>query len=59
MKTGQQPSLADLRYLKELVAGKPANRFAMERLKRCRWVEEINGTELLTESGVEAAMKLV
>lgn len=58
MRSSQQPSFADFRYLKELVDGKPADKMAMERLKSCKWVEEINGTALLTRSGVKAAMKL-
>ena len=37
---------------------KPADKMAMERLKSCKWVEEIDGTALFTDSGVEAAMKL-
>ena len=42
-----------------LVDGKPADKLAMESLKSCRWVEEINGTALLTERGVKAALALV
>lgn len=59
MEYVEQPSPADLRCLKEIVDGRRADRAAIERLKSCRLVEEFNGTALLTERGVQAALKFV
>jgi hypothetical protein len=59
MKNEEQPMPEDICAFKELIDGSPADPVTMQRLVVCNLVEEIDGTAILTESGIKAAMQLV
>jgi len=44
--------------LKEIIGGRPAEPQTMQKLITCNLVEELDGTALLTSSGIEAAALL-
>jgi hypothetical protein len=54
-----KPKPDNLCALREIIKGKPADALTMQRLVVCNLVEEFSGTAILTESGIEAAMRLV
>jgi hypothetical protein len=45
----------DLKALKEIISGRPADAQAMQRLITCNLVEDLDGTALLTSCSIEAA----
>jgi hypothetical protein len=49
----------DLCALKEIIEDKPADPLTMQRLVVCNLVEKLEDTAILTESGIEAATRLV
>jgi hypothetical protein len=57
--TGRSPLPDDLTALKQIIGGQPADPETMQRLINCNLLEEFDGTALLTESGIQAAARLV
>jgi hypothetical protein len=53
------PKPDNLCALREIIKGRPADSMTMQRLVVCNLVEEFNGTAILTERGIKAAMRLV
>jgi len=58
MTADRRPLPDDLIALKEIIGGRPADAQTMQRLITCNLVEELDGTALLTSSGIEAAALL-
>jgi CDP-diacylglycerol pyrophosphatase len=58
MTADRRPLPDDLNALKEIIGGRPADAQTMQRLITCNLVEELDGTALLTTSGIEAAALL-
>jgi hypothetical protein len=54
----RHPILDDLEALKEIISGSTADPQTMQRLVTCNFVEEFDGTALLTVRGIEAAAML-
>ena len=52
-----QPTTDDVAALKEIVDGTIPEQSTLTRLARCNLVEDLDGTMLLTQSGIEQAMK--
>jgi hypothetical protein len=59
MKSNDNPKPADIRALKEIIAGTPADPLTMKQLMTCNLVEELDGTAILTEKGLQAAVRLM
>jgi hypothetical protein len=55
MTADRRPLPDDLDALKEIISGRPADLYTMQRLVNCNLVEELNGTALLTAAGIRAA----
>jgi hypothetical protein len=53
-----RPLPDELDALKEIISGKAADPDTMRRLVACKWVEEFDGTALLTARGIKAAALL-
>ena len=53
-----QPHPDDISALKEIIDGKPADPLTVGRLVSCNLVEELNGTAVLTDRGIQAAVRL-
>ena len=58
MTADRRPLPDDLNALKEIIGGRPTDAQNMRRLITCNLVEELDGTALLTSSGIEAAALL-
>jgi hypothetical protein len=58
MTADRRPLPDDLNALKEIIGRRPAAAQTMQRLITCNLVEELDGTALLTSSGIEAAALL-
>jgi hypothetical protein len=58
MTADRRPLPDDLKALKEIIGGKPADSQTMQRLITCNLVEEFDGTALLTIRGIKAASLL-
>ena len=58
MTADRRPLSDELAALKEIISGRPADPHTMQRLVACNFVEEFNGTALLTARGIEAAALL-
>jgi hypothetical protein len=58
MDEKQKPEPSDLAAFKEIVGGKIVDLSTLRRLAECELVEDINGTTVLTDTGVEVAMKM-
>ena len=58
MIANRRPLPDDLDALKEIIGGRPADPQSMQRLMTCNLVEELDGTAILTSSGIEAAASL-
>jgi len=58
MTADRRPLPDDLIALKEIIGGRPAEPQTMQKLITCNLVEELDGTALLTSSGIEAAALL-
>jgi hypothetical protein len=58
MTADRRPLPEDLNALKEIISGRPADAQTMQRLITCNLVEDLDGTALLTSSGIEAAALL-
>jgi len=52
------PSDDDLQALKEIIAGRAADPETMKNLVTCNFVEEFDGTALLTARGIKMAKLL-
>jgi hypothetical protein len=59
MKNEEQPMPDDICAFEELIDRNPADPVTMQRLVTCCLVEEIDGTAILTNYGIEAAKQLV
>ena len=59
MKSDNNPKAADIRASKEIVAGTPAGDLTIKRLTACDLVQELNGTAILTDKGVQTAVTLM
>jgi hypothetical protein len=59
MNNNRNPLYDDLAALKQIIAGKPADPLTMQNLISCNLVEEFDGIALLTESGIQAAARIV
>ena len=55
MTADRRPLPDDLNALKEIISGRPADAQTMQRLITSNLVEDLDGTALLTSSGIEAA----
>ena len=58
MTADRRPLPDDLKALKEIIGGRPADPQTMQRLITCNLVEEFDGTALLTIRGIKAASLL-
>jgi hypothetical protein len=58
MTADRRPLPDDLNALKEIISGRPADAQTMQRLITCNLIEDLDGTALLTSSGIEAAALL-
>jgi hypothetical protein len=58
MTADRRPLPDDLKALKDIIEGKPADSQTMQRLITCNLVEEFDGTALLTIRGIKAASLL-
>jgi hypothetical protein len=59
MKSDNNPKAADISALKEIIAGTPADNLTIKRLTACDLVQELNGTAILTDKGVQTAVTLM
>ncbi len=59
MKSNDTPKAPDIRALKEIIAGTPADPLTMKQLMTCNLVEELDGTAILTDRGLQAAVRLM
>jgi hypothetical protein len=59
MESSDNPKPADIRALKEIIAGTPADPMTMKQLMTCNLVEELDGTAILTDKGLQAAVRLI
>jgi len=58
MTADRRPLPDDLKALKGIIGGRPADPQTMRRLITCNLVEEFDGTALLTIRGIKAASLL-
>ena len=58
MTADRRPLTDELAALQEIINGRAADPQTMQRLVRCNFVEEFDGTALLTAKGIEAAALL-
>jgi hypothetical protein len=58
MSADCRPLPDDLDALKEIISGRVADPYTMQRLVACNLVDEFDGTALLTARGIEAAALL-
>ena len=59
MKSDNNPKAADISALKEIIAGTPADALTIRRLTACDLVQELNGTTILTDKGLQTAVTLM
>jgi hypothetical protein len=59
MKSDNNPKAADISALKAIVAGTPADDLTIRRLTACDLVQELNGTTILTDKGLQTAVTLM
>ena len=59
MKSSDNLKAADIREMKEIIAGTPADPLTMKQLMTCDLVEELDGTAILTDKGLQAAIRLM
>jgi S1-C subfamily serine protease len=59
MKSDNNPKAADISALKEIIAGTPADALTIKRLTACDLVQELNGTAILTDKGLQTAVTLM
>jgi hypothetical protein len=59
MKSDNNPKASDISALKKIVAGTPADPLTIKRLTACDLVQELNGTTILTDKGLQTAVTLM
>jgi hypothetical protein len=59
MKFDHNPKAADISALKEIIAGTSADPLTVKQLVNSDLVEELNGTAILTDKGIQIAIRLM
>jgi hypothetical protein len=59
MKSDHNPKAADISALKEIIAGTPADPLTVKQLVDSDLVEELDGTAILTDKGIQTAVRLM
>lgn len=59
VKSNINPKAEEIAALKDIIDGKPADSLALKRLVTCNLVEELNGTAILTDKGLQTAERLM
>ena len=59
MKSGHTAKAADISALKQIIAGTPADPLTVRQLVNSDLIEELNGTAILTDKGIQTAVGLM